>query len=339
MAKKKLEESEISVSRLEDVLSKFDKLNNSGADLILLGDDPINKIPTVSWGSLLIDKASGVGGAPYGRIIEVMGLESGGKTTLTLSLIAEAQKKGGIGAFIDAEHALSLSMAEGVGVDVHSLLLSQPDYGEQALTVAENLASILGQGDVIVIDSVAALTPKAEIDGTMEDNHVGLQARMMGQGLRKLTAKVAKSGVIIVFINQIREKIGIIYGPKETTPGGKSLAFYASQRLDVRKIGIIKDKTDAVIANKVRVKFVKNKVASPFREAETIIRFGDGIPKDHEVLLCGVELGLIEKAGSWYRYNGEGIGQGDQKACEFLKSNPKVLSELEKKIRKEYNIL
>lgn len=335
MVKKKKEE--VKTSKLDSVLEAFNKMDNAGGNLICMGEDASMDIASLSWGSILIDKASGVGGAPEGRIIEVLGLQSGGKSTLTLSLIAAAQKKGGTCAFVDAEHALSLPMAAGVGVDISKLLVSQPDYGEQALTVVENLATILSHGDVIVVDSVAALSPKAEIDGSMEDNFMGLQARMMGQGLRKITAKVSKSGVVVIFINQLREKIGVTFGSKETSPGGKALAFFSSQRLDVRKIGTIKHKEE-IIGNKVRVKFIKNKVASPFKEAETIIRFGEGIPRDHEILTISLELGFIEKAGSWYKYNDANIGQGEVQACQYLKDNPDLMDELEKKIREEYNI-
>jgi recombination protein RecA len=290
-------------------------------------------VETVSTGSLGLDIALGVGGLPRGRVIEIYGPESSGKTTLTLQVIAEAQRAGGTAAFVDAEHALDPVYAAKLGVNVQDLLVSQPDTGEQALEITDMLVRS-GAVDIIVVDSVAALTPKAEIEGEMGDAHVGLQARLMSQALRKLTGNIKRSNTVVIFINQIRMKIGVMFGNPETTTGGNALKFYASVRLDIRRIGALKS-GDEVIGNQTRVKVVKNKVAPPFREAEFEIMYGEGISRVGEIIDIGVLQGLVEKSGSWYSYNGERIGQGKENARAFLNQHPEIAQEIEGKIREK----
>src|SRR5690606_18548014 len=290
-------------------------------------------VDAISTGSLGLDIALGVGGLPRGRIVEIYGPESSGKTTLTLQVIAAAQRAGGTAAFVDAEHALDPVYAEKLGVNVQELLVSQPDTGEQALEITDMLVRS-GAVDVVVVDSVAALTPKAEIEGEMGDAHVGLQARLMSQALRKLTGNIKRSNTIVIFINQIRMKIGVMFGNPETTTGGNALKFYSSVRLDIRRIGAIKS-ADEVVGNQTRVKVVKNKVAPPFREAEFEIMYGAGISRMGEIIDIGVAQGMVEKAGSWYSYNGERIGQGKENARNFLTQNPEIAQEIEGKIREK----
>jgi recombination protein RecA len=286
----------------------------------------------ISTGSISLDAALGVGGLPRGRVIEVFGPESSGKTTIALQVIAEAQKKGGIAAFIDVEHALDPAYAKKLGVDIDNLLVSQPDYGEQALEITNHLTGS-GQIDVLVVDSVAALVPKAELDGEMGDSHMGLQARLMSQALRKLTGVVSKSRTCLIFINQIREKIGVMFGNPETTTGGRALKFYATVRLDIRRIAAIKD-GDSVIGNRTKVKVVKNKVAAPFREAEFDIIYGEGISKEGDLIDLGVAQNVVEKSGSWFSYKGERIGQGRETARQFLKDNPDIRQTIDTELRK-----
>lgn len=332
---KKSEEKKVDLpkSRIEDIVEKFNKVNKD-AEIILVGGEYDCNIPSLSFGSLAVDKASGIWGMPQGRIIEIYGSPSGGKTTLTLHAIAATQKAGGIAAFVDAEMALDLGYAKALGVDIESLLISQPGSGEEALDAVETLAGLLKGGDIIVIDSVAALTPQKEIDGDMGDQHMGLQARLMSQGCRKLVSVAGKSGVTVVFINQIRNKIGVMFGSPETTTGGKALEFYASQRVEVKKTGSVKKGEDVIGAN-VRVKFTKNKVAPPFREANSVIYFGHGFSKGWEIMDMALSLGLIDKSGSWYSYNGTNIGQGEEKTVEFLESNPEIYALIEQKVREE----
>jgi recombination protein RecA len=293
--------------------------------------DVIQDIQSVSTGSLGLDIALGIGGLPRGRVVEIYGPESSGKTSLSLSVIAQMQKLGGVAAFIDAEHALDPQYAAKLGVVVPDLLISQPDTGEQALEIADMLVRS-GSVDIVVIDSVAALTPRAEIEGEMGDSHMGLQARLMSQALRKLTGNIKKTNTLVIFINQIRMKIGVMFGNPETTTGGNALKFYASVRLDIRRIGAIK-KGDEVVGAETRVKVVKNKVAPPFRQAEFDVLYGEGISREGEIIEIGAQLNFVEKAGSWYSYNGEKIGQGKDNAREFLKENPKIAQEIEDKIR------
>jgi recombination protein RecA len=297
-----------------------------------MGDgSAVRNVEAISTGSLGLDIALGIGGVPRGRVVEIYGPESSGKTTLTLQIIAEAQKKGGTAAFVDAEHALDPVYAGKLGVNVDELLVSQPDTGEQALEIVDMLVRS-GAVDVVVIDSVAALTPKAEIEGEMGDSHVGLQARLMSQALRKLTANIKRSNAVVVFINQIRMKIGVMFGNPETTTGGNALKFYSSVRLDIRRIGAIK-KGEEVIGSETRVKVVKNKVAPPFRQAEFEILYGEGISRTGEIVDLGVQQGLIEKSGAWYSYKGDRIGQGKENARQFLKANPAICAEIEAQIR------
>jgi recombination protein RecA len=293
----------------------------------------IGNIEAVSTGSIGLDVALGIGGVPKGRVVEIYGPEASGKTTLTLQVIAEAQKTGGTAAFVDAEHALDPQYAEKLGVNVDELLVSQPDTGEQALEITDMLVRS-GAVDVIVVDSVAALTPKAEIEGEMGDTHVGLQARLMSQALRKLTGNIKRSNAMVIFINQIRMKIGVMFGSPETTTGGNALKFYSSVRLDIRRIGAIK-KGDEVIGNQTRVKVVKNKVSPPFKMAEFEILYGEGISREGEIIELGVQHGLIDKAGSWYSYGKDRIGQGKENVREFLRANPDIASEVEQKIREK----
>ena len=315
---------------LEAALSQIERAFGKGS-IMRLGQNTNIDIEAISTGSLGIDIALGIGGMPKGRIIEIYGPESSGKTTLALSVVAQAQKKGGSCAFIDAEHALDPSYAKKIGVDVENLLVSQPDSGEQALEIADTLVRS-GAIDVLVVDSVAALVPKAELEGEMGDSHMGLQARLMSQALRKLTATVSRSNTLIIFINQIRMKIGVMFGNPETTTGGNALKFYASVRIDIRRIGAIKDKDD-VIGSQTRVKIVKNKVAPPFKTVDFDIMYGEGISKTGELVDLGVKSGIIEKAGAWFSYNGEKIGQGRENAKKFLKENPTIADEIENKIR------
>ena len=315
---------------LEAALSQIERAFGKGS-IMRLGQNTNIDIEAISTGSLGIDIALGIGGMPKGRIVEIYGPESSGKTTLALSVIAQAQKTGGTCAFIDAEHALDPAYAKKIGVDVENLLISQPDSGEQALEIADTLVRS-GAIDVMVVDSVAALVPKAELEGEMGDSHMGLQARLMSQALRKLTATVARSNTLIIFINQIRMKIGVMFGNPETTTGGNALKFYASVRIDIRRIGAIKDKDD-VIGSQTRVKIVKNKVAPPFKTVDFDIMYGEGISKTGELIDLGVKSGIIDKAGAWFSYNGEKIGQGRENAKNFLKENPAIADEIESKIR------
>jgi recombination protein RecA len=317
---------------LELALSQIEKQFGKGSILRLGSKDAIVPVAVISTGSISLDAALGVGGLPRGRVIEVFGPESSGKTTIALQVVAEAQKKGGIAAFIDVEHALDPSYAKKLGVDIDNLLVSQPDYGEQALEITNHLTAS-GQIDVLVVDSVAALVPKAELDGEMGDSHMGLQARLMSQALRKLTGVVSRSRTCLIFINQIREKIGVMFGNPETTTGGRALKFYATVRLDIRRIAAIKD-GDTVIGNRTKVKVVKNKVAAPFREAEFDIIYGEGISKEGDLIDLGVAQNVIEKSGSWISYKGERIGQGRENARQFLKDNPDIRQSIDTELRK-----
>ena len=320
---------------LKETLSQIEKQFGKGT-VMRMGDKENLDIPSISTGSVGLDIALGIGGIPQGRVTEIYGPESSGKTTLTLQIIAECQKNGGTAAFIDAEHALDPQYAAKLGVNVDDLLLSQPDTGEQALEVADMLVKS-NSVDLVVVDSVAALVPRAEIEGEMGDHHVGLQARLMSQALRKITGNIQRSGATVIFINQIRMKIGVMFGSPETTTGGNALKFYSSVRLDIRRIGAVKE-GDEVIGNETRVKVVKNKVSPPFRQAEFQIMYGQGINSEGEILDYGQKIGLVEKAGSWYSHNGEKIGQGKVNASNFLKENTKIRDSLLKAIRSEYII-
>ena len=317
---------------LDAALTQIERQFGKGT-VMLMGDQERVAIPAISTGSLGLDIALGIGGLPRGRICEIYGPESSGKTTLTLQVIAEAQKLGGTAAFIDAEHALDPQYAEKIGVQVDDLIMSQPDTGEQALEVAEMLVRS-GAVDILVIDSVAALTPKAEIEGDMGDSHVGLQARLLSQAMRKLTGAIKQTNCLVIFINQIRMKIGVMFGSPETTTGGNALKFYSSVRLDIRRIGAIKD-GDEIVGNETRVKVVKNKVSPPFKQAEFQIMYGVGIYQMGEVLDWGVKLNLVDKSGAWYAYKGDKIGQGKANAAEFLDENPTIASEIENEIRRQ----
>ena len=319
---------------LESALGQIEKQFGKGS-VMKLGDFSAMNVEAIPTGALSLDVALGIGGIPKGRIIEIFGPESSGKTTLALHMIAESQKRGGEAAFIDAEHALDPVYAKHLGVDIDNLIVSQPDTGEQALEIAEALVRS-GAIDIIVVDSVAALVPKAEIDGDMGDSHVGLQARLMSQALRKLAGVLNKSNTAIIFINQLREKVGIMFGNPETTPGGRALKFYASVRLDIRKTENLKQDGE-VFGNRVRVKVVKNKVAPPFREAEFDIIYGKGISKSGNILDLGVNLDIVEKSGSWFSYNGARIGQGRENAKKYLEDNPEIMAEIEKKVRAKFN--
>ncbi len=318
---------------LQLALSQIEKSFGKGA-IMRMGDSEIQKVEAISTGCLTLDVALGIGGIPKGRIIEIYGPESSGKTTVALHCVAEVQKAGGTAAFVDAEHALDPVYAEKLGVELENLYISQPDNGEQALDIVETLVRS-GAIDIIVVDSVAALTPQAEIDGDMGDSHVGLQARLMSQALRKLTAVTSKSKCTIIFINQLREKVGVMYGNPETTTGGKALKFYASVRIDIRKSDTLKDGGD-IIGNHVKAKIVKNKVAPPFKVAEFDIMYGSGISNMSCVLDLAIEAGIIQKSGSWFSYNDEKIGQGKEKAMDFLKSNPDVFEVVDAQIREKY---
>ncbi|MBO7537149.1 MAG: recombinase RecA [Alphaproteobacteria bacterium] len=322
---------------LEAALAQIEKAFGKGSVMKLGQHGGVIDIESISTGSIGLDMALGVGGFPKGRIIEVFGPESSGKTTLALHAVAEAQKAGGKCAYVDAEHALDPVYARHLGVNVDELILSQPDTGEQALEIADTLVRS-GAIDILVVDSVAALVPKAEIEGDMGDSHMGLQARLMSQALRKLTATVAKSNCIMIFINQIRMKIGVFFGNPETTTGGNALKFYASVRLDIRRIGSLKDK-DEVVGNQVRVKVVKNKVAPPFKVVEFDIIYGEGISKVGELLDMGVKIGVVEKSGAWYSFNGEKIGQGKEAARNYLKEHPEIADKIEKKIRNSGDLI
>jgi recombination protein RecA len=322
---------------LDVALSQIEKQFGKGSILRLGSKDAIVPVSVISTGSISLDAALGVGGLPRGRVIEVFGPESSGKTTIALQVIAEAQKKGGIAAFIDVEHALDPSYAKKLGVDIDNLLVSQPDYGEQALEITNTLTGS-GQIDVLVVDSVAALVPKAELEGEMGDSHMGVQARLMSQALRKLTGVVSRSRTCLIFINQIREKIGVMFGNPETTTGGRALKFYASVRLDIRRIAAIKD-GDTVVGNRTKVKVVKNKVASPFREAEFDIIYGEGISKEGDLIDLGVAQNIVEKSGSWFSYKGERIGQGRENARQFLKDNADIRQSVDAELRKALGLV
>ncbi|MGB5258781.1 MAG: recombinase RecA [Woeseiaceae bacterium] len=316
---------------LAQALGQIEKQFGKGSVMRMGDGGVIRDIEVISTGSIGLDVALGVGGLPKGRVVEIYGPESSGKTTLTLQVIAESQKLGGTAAFVDAEHALDPGYAEKLGVNVDELLVSQPDTGEQALEITDMLVRS-GAVDIVVVDSVAALTPKAEIEGEMGDSHMGLQARLMSQALRKLTANIQRSNTMVVFINQIRMKIGVMFGSPETTTGGNALKFYSSVRLDIRRIGAIK-KGDEVIGNQTRVKVVKNKVSPPFKQAEFEILYGQGISRYGEIIDIGVQEGIVDKAGSWYSYGDDRIGQGKENVREFLKTNPEMAAEIEHKIR------
>jgi recombination protein RecA len=318
-------------------LSQIEKQFGKGSIMRLGSKEAIVPIAVFSTGSISFDAALGVGGFPRGRVIEVFGPESSGKTTITLQVIAEAQKAGGMAAFIDAEHALDPIYAKKLGVDVDNLLVSQPDYGEQALEITETLVRS-NAIDVVVVDSVAALVPKAELDGEMGDSHMGLQARLMSQALRKLTGTVSKSRTCLVFINQIREKIGVMFGNPETTTGGKALKFYSSMRIDIRRIAAVKE-GDVVIGSRTKVKVVKNKVAPPFRDAEFDILYGEGISREGDLLDLAVNHNIVEKSGSWFSYKGERIGQGRENARQFLKENKDILAKLDTEVRKKLGLI
>ena len=318
---------------LEMAMSQIEKQFGKGS-VMKLGEFKAMEIEAIPTGALSLDIALGIGGVPRGRIIEVFGPESSGKTTLALHIVAEAQKMGGEAAFIDAEHALDPVYAKKLGVDIDNLIVSQPDTGEQALEITESLVRS-GALDVIVVDSVAALVPKAEIDGDMGDSHMGLQARLMSQALRKLAGAINKSKTVLIFINQLREKIGVMFGNPETTTGGRALKFYASVRMDIRRIENIKQDGE-VKGNRVRVKVIKNKVAPPFREAEFDIVYGQGISKEGNILDMAVNLDIVEKAGSWFSYNGERIGQGRENVKKYLKENPEMLEDIEEKVRENF---
>lgn len=321
---------------LEAAMAQIEKQFGKGSVMKMDGTEIDESIEAISTGSLGLDIALGIGGLPKGRVVEIYGPESSGKTSLTLSVIAAAQKAGGTAAFIDAEHALDTQYAAKLGVNLTDLLISQPDTGEQALEITDMLVRS-GSVDVVVVDSVAALTPRAEIEGDMGDSHMGLQARLMSQALRKLTGNIKKTNTLVIFINQIRMKIGVMFGNPETTTGGNALKFYSSVRLDIRRIGAIK-KGDEVVGAETRVKVVKNKVAPPFRQAEFDVMYGEGISLEGEIIEQGVQLKLIEKAGSWYSYNGEKIGQGKDNVREYLKQNPDISKDLEDQIRANANL-
>lgn len=322
---------------LDAALTHIEKAYGKGS-VMKLGDSVGNmNIETIPTGSISLDIALGLGGVPRGRVVEVYGPESSGKTTVALHMVAEAQKRGGIAGFIDAEHALDPVYAKNIGVDIDNLYISQPDNGEQALEITETMVRS-GAVDIVIVDSVAALVPRAEIDGEMGDSHVGLQARLMSQALRKLTAVISKSNCIVIFINQLREKVGVMFGSPETTTGGRALKFYSSVRLDVRRIESLKQAGE-VIGNRVRVKVVKNKIAPPFREAEFDIMFGKGISKAGDILDLAAKENIVEKSGSWYAYNGAKIGQGRENAKNYLMENPAVCEEVEKKVREKYGLL
>ena len=322
---------------LDAALGQIEKQYGKGA-VMKLGDSAANmNVETIPTGSLSLDIALGLGGVPKGRIIEVYGPESSGKTTVALHMVAEVQKRGGIAGFIDAEHALDPAYAKNIGVDIENLYISQPDNGEQALEITETMVRS-GAVDIIIVDSVAALVPKAEIDGDMGDSHVGLQARLMSQALRKLTAAISKSNCIVIFINQLREKVGVMFGNPETTTGGRALKFYSSIRLDVRRIEALKQGGE-MVGNRTRIKVVKNKVAQPFREAEFDIMFGKGISKEGDVLDLAASVGIVQKSGAWFAYGGDKIGQGRENAKAYLREHPEIMDEIEHKVRVAYGLI
>ena len=322
---------------LDAALGQIEKQYGKGA-VMKLGDSAANmNVETIPTGSLSLDIALGLGGVPKGRIIEVYGPESSGKTTVALHMVAEVQKRGGIAGFIDAEHALDPAYAKNIGVDIENLYISQPDNGEQALEITETMVRS-GAVDIIIVDSVAALVPKAEIDGDMGDSHVGLQARLMSQALRKLTASISKSNCIVIFINQLREKVGVMFGNPETTTGGRALKFYSSIRLDVRRIEALKQGGE-MVGNRTRIKVVKNKVAPPFREAEFDIMFGKGISKEGDVLDLAASVGIVQKSGAWFAYGGDKIGQGRENAKAYLREHPEIMDEIEHKVRVAYGLI
>ena len=331
-----MDEREQKLKALQLTIDKLEKTYGKGA-IMKLSDEKVMDVPVISTGSIGLDMALGVGGIPKGRVIEVYGPESSGKTTLSMHCIAEAQKKGGLAAFIDAEHAFDKSYAEKLGIDTENLLISQPDNGEQALEIAEHPIRS-GAIDIIVIDSVAALVPRAELEGEMGDSKMGLQARLMSQALRKLTGAISKSGCACIFINQLREKIGVMFGNPETTTGGNALKFYASVRLDIRRIGQIKESADNILGNRTKVKVVKNKVAPPFKVVEFDIMYGKGISKSGEIVDIGVELEIIQKSGSWFSYDGNKLGQGRDSVKTLLEDNPELMDELELKIKQKVNL-
>ena len=322
---------------LDAALGQIEKQYGKGA-VMKLGDSAANmNVETIPTGSLSLDIALGLGGVPKGRIIEVYGPESSGKTTVALHMVAEVQKRGGIAGFIDAEHALDPAYAKNIGVDIENLYISQPDNGEQALEITETMVRS-GAVDIIIVDSVAALVPKAEIDGDLGDSHVGLQARLMSQALRKLTAAISKSNCIVIFINQLREKVGVMFGNPETTTGGRALKFYSSIRLDVRRIEALKQGGE-MVGNRTRIKVVKNKVAPPFREAEFDIMFGKGISKEGDVLDLAASVGIVQKSGAWFAYGGDKIGQGRENAKAYLREHPEIMDEIEHKVRVAYGLI
>ncbi|TYP92610.1 recombination protein RecA [Fodinibius salinus] len=319
---------------LEMAIGQIEKQHGEGT-IMKLGDEATKDVPSISTGSIMVDYALGIGGVPRGRVTEIYGPEASGKTTLAMHVIAEAQKEGGYAAFIDAEHAFDPRYAKNLGINTDELLVSQPDSGEQALEITETLIRSAAL-DVIVVDSVAALVPRAELEGEMGDSHVGLQARLMSQAMRKITAIINKTKTSVIFINQIREKIGVMFGNPETTSGGRALKFYSSVRIDIRRIGSVKNSGD-VVGNRTKVKVVKNKVAPPFKQVEFNIMYGEGISRMAEILDMAVEFDIIEKRGSWYRYGGEPIGQGSENAIEFLESDPELTENIEQQIRAEMN--
>ena len=322
---------------LDAALGQIEKQYGKGA-VMKLGDSAANmNVETIPTGSLSLDIALGLGGVPKGRIIEVYGPESSGKTTVALHMVAEVQKRGGIAGFIDAQHALDPAYAKNIGVDIENLYISQPDNGEQALEITETMVRS-GAVDIIIVDSVAALVPKAEIDGDMGDSHVGLQARLMSQALRKLTAAISKSNCIVIFINQLREKVGVMFGNPETTTGGRALKFYSSIRLDVRRIEALKQGGE-MVGNRTRIKVVKNKVAPPFREAEFDIMFGKGISKEGDILDLAASVGIVQKSGAWFAYGGDKIGQGRENAKAYLREHPEIMDEIEHKVRVAYGLI
>ncbi len=321
---------------LDAALTQIEKAYGKGS-VMKLGDSGVNmNIETIPTGALSLDLALGLGGVPKGRIVEIYGPESSGKTTVALHMVAEVQKRGGIAGFIDAEHALDPVYAKNIGVDIDNLYISQPDNGEQALEITETMVRS-GAVDIVIVDSVAALVPKAEIDGEMGDSHVGLQARLMSQALRKLTAIISKSNCIVIFINQLREKVGVMFGNPETTTGGRALKFYSSVRMDVRRIETLKQGGD-MVGNRVRIKIVKNKIAPPFKEAEFDIMFGKGISREGDILDLAARESIVEKSGAWYAYQGSKIGQGRENAKSFLAENPAIRDEIEQKVREKFNL-
>ena len=322
---------------IEMAVGQIEKQFGKGSIMRLGQKDAVNAIPAISTGAVSLDYALGIGGVPRGRVVEIFGPESSGKTTLSLQVIAEAQKLGGMAAFVDAEHALDAQYAQKLGVDLENLLVSQPDNGEQALEIVEVLVRS-GGVDVVVVDSVAALVPRAEIDGEMGEAQMGLQARLMSQALRKLTGVVSKSRTCLIFINQLREKIGVMFGNPETTTGGRALKFYASVRIDIRRIGAIKD-GDTVVGGRTRVKIVKNKVAPPFREAEFDVMYGEGISREGDLLDLAVDRKIVEKSGTWFAFGGERLGQGRENVKQFLKDNPAIFRTIEDKVRKELGLV